>query len=253
LTAAIFQAFMRALRDLLHWRIVWLLLWPLGLALLLWVVVALLYADDVVLWLSGALLGSPLGRLLAEWLPIAAIALGLGWLLIPAVLVPLVLITTSLIIGFAGMPALIAQVAPRRHPQLERRHGGTLVGSIGNAVVAMVVFLIAALVTAPLWLLPPLWPILTAVLLGYLNQRLFRYDALAEHASAGELREICRRHRWPLFALGALVSLFSYLPFAGLLVPVVAGLAFVHFCLARLEELRGELGSAPGPDSNAAR
>ena len=244
MTAAIFQAFMRALRDLLHWRIVWLLIWPLGLSLLLWIVVALLYADDVVLWLSSAMLATPLGHLLDQWLPVAAIALGLGWLLIPALLVPLVLITTSLVIGFAGMPTLIAQVAPQRYPNLERRRGGTLAGSIWNAVVAVVVFVIVALVTAPLWLLPQLWPVLAALLLGYLNQRLFRYDALAEHASAEELREICRRHRWPLFALGALVSLFSYLPFAGLLVPVVAGLAFIHFSLARLAELRGERGDS---------
>lgn len=243
---------MRALRDLLHWRIVWLLLWPLGVSLLFWIVLALVYADDLVLWLSGSMLDSPLGRLLSQWLPLASIAVGLGWLLIPALLVPLVLITTSLIVGFAVMPALLALIAPQRYPLLERRRGGTLAGSIWNVLIALAVATLLTVITLPLWLLPPLWPVLAALLLGYLNARLFRYDALAEHASAAEMAELFRRHRWPLFWLGALVSLFSYLPFAGLLVPIVAGLAFIHFCLARLQEMR-EGSAMQQPEIRTAR
>ncbi|MCC6203087.1 MAG: EI24 domain-containing protein [Gammaproteobacteria bacterium] len=249
----IFQAFVRALRDLLHWRIVWLLLWPLGVSLLFWSVLALAYADDFVLWLSGSMLDSPLGRLLSQWLPLTSIAVGLGWLLIPALLVPLVLITTSLIVGFAVMPALIAQVAPKRYPHLERRRGGTLAGSVWNALIAIVISTILAVVTLPLWLLPPLWPMLAALLLGYLNARLFRYDAVAEHASTAEMTELFHRHRWSWFWLGALVSLFSYLPFVGLLVPLVAGLAFIHFGLARLAVLREGAPSAQRPATGAAR
>lgn len=236
----ILRATARALRDLLHWRVLWLLMWPLVIALVLWSLLAFTYSDDLVRWLSFGLSDSTIGHWLASWIPLSAFTVALGWMLVPVLLIPLVLITTSVIIGFAVMPALVAHVAPRRYPELERRHGGTLAGSIWNAMIALLVFLVLGVITLPLWLLLPLWPLLAAVLLGYLNQRLFRYDALAEHASAAEMRTLFRRHWLELFGLGALVSLFSYVPFIGLLVPLVAGLAFIHFCLARLVELRRE-------------
>jgi len=52
------------------------------------------------------------------------------------------------------------------------------------------------------------------------------------------MRELFRRHRREFFGLGVLVSLLSYVPFAGLVVPVAAGLAFIHYGLARLAGLR---------------
>jgi len=153
-------------------------------------------------------------------------------------LVPLVLATTSVIIGFASMPAMVEHVAGRSYPELARLRGGTLAGGVWNALLAVAVFLGVGLLSLPLWLVPPLWPVLAALLMGYLNQRLFRYDALTEHASADEMRAFFARHRRELFGLGVLVSLLSYVPFAGLAVPVAAGLAFIHYCLTRLAALR---------------
>jgi CysZ protein len=150
-----------------------------------------------------------------------------------------VLATASLIIGFVSMPMMVEHVAARSYPTLERRRGGTLAGGVGNALLAVGVFLGLGMLSLPLWLVPPLWPLLAALLMGYLNQRLFRYDALAEHAAADEMRELVTRNRRELFGLGVLVSLLSYIPFAGLAVPVAAGLAFIHYCLRRLSALRG--------------
>ncbi len=73
---------------------------------------------------------------------------------------------------------------------------------------------------------------------AYLNQRMFRYDALAEHASAAEFAHILRTSRGDLFLLGALLSLLLYVPLINLLAPVFSGLAFTHFCLARLARVR---------------
>jgi hypothetical protein len=94
--------------------------------------------------------------------------------------------------------------------------------------------------TLPLWLVPPLWPVLPVVLFGYFNQRVFRYDALAEHASALEIAEIVRRHRGELFLLGAALALIGHVPLLGLFMPVYGGLAFIHYGLQRLGELRSE-------------
>lgn len=235
----ILQACGRGLRDLFHPKMIWLVVWPIGVSLAIWIILAIVFGDDAVAWLSTTLSGSTIGQWIGRWLPVREITGGLGWVLLIVLLVPLVLATASVIIGIFSMPAMVEYVAARTYPQLERRRGGTFAGSVWNAVLAVAVFLGLGIVSLPLWLVPPLWPVLAAVLMGYLNQRMFRYDALAEHAGADEMRDMFTRYRRELFGLGVLVSLLSYIPFAGLVVPVAAGLAFIHYCLARLAALRG--------------
>jgi len=234
----ILQACVRGLRDLFHPKMIWLIVWPIGVSLALWILLAIFFGDDAVAWLASTLGGSTVGQWAGRWLPVREVAGGLGWVLLIVLLVPLVLATTSVIIGFASMPAMVEHVAGRSYPELARLRGGTLAGGVWNAVLAIAVFLGVGLISLPLWLVPPLWPVLAALLMGYLNQRLFRYDALAEHASADEMRSFFAKYRRELFGLGVLVSLLSYIPFAGLAVPVAAGLAFIHFCLTRLAAQR---------------
>jgi len=242
----IFQACVRGLRDLLHPKMIWLVVWPIGASIALWLVLAIFFGDDAVVWLSSTLSESTVGQWVGRWLPVREVTGGLGWVLLIVLLVPLVLATASVIIGLVSMPAMVEHVAGRTYPQLERRHGGTLAGSVRNTVLAVAVFLGIGILSLPLWLVPPLWPVLAALLMGYLNQRMFRYDALAEHAGADEMRAFFARYRRELFGLGVLVSLLSYIPFAGLVVPVAAGLAFIHYCLARLAVSRGG-HSSPHP------
>jgi hypothetical protein len=232
------KALVDALGDLFHPRMLWLVVWPLGVAILAWIMIGALIGGDVVAWLTTSLRASAVGEWLAQWLPLDAMTTGLGWLLLLALVVPLVLVTASLIVGFVAMPAMVKHVADRSYPALARRSGGTVAGSVANALVATAVFIALGALSLPLWLVPPLWPVLAAALMGYLNQRLFRYDALSEHASAEEMSELIRRHRASLYILGVIVSLLSYVPLAGLIVPVLAGLAFIHYSLARLAVLR---------------
>jgi len=81
-------------------------------------------------------------------------------------------------------------------------------------------------------------PVLPVVLSAYLNQRLFRYDALSDHASAAEYRAILKLSRGRMYMLGALRALLYYVPLLNLLAPVLSGLAFTHFCLGELARLR---------------
>jgi uncharacterized protein involved in cysteine biosynthesis len=67
---------------------------------------------------------------------------------------------------------------------------------------------------------------------------MFRYDALAEHASAEEYQRIVRDSRGELFLLGLALAMLLYVPFLNLAVPVLSALAFTHFGLARLARLR---------------
>ena len=73
---------------------------------------------------------------------------------------------------------------------------------------------------------------------AYLNQRLFRYDAIAEHASAAEMATLFRNERGGWWGLGVLTGLVQFVPLLNLLGPVFAALAFIHYGLARLDQQR---------------
>ncbi|MFP5419789.1 MAG: EI24 domain-containing protein, partial [Gammaproteobacteria bacterium] len=73
---------------------------------------------------------------------------------------------------------------------------------------------------------------------AYLNQRLFRYDAIAEHASADEMARLFQDEKSGWWTLGALTGLLQFVPLLNLLGAVVAALAFIHFGLARLARVR---------------
>ena len=72
-----------------------------------------------------------------------------------------------------------------------------------------------------------------------MNQRVLRYDALAEHASEAEMARIFREQRFTMFLLGVILALVAYIPFIGLFAPVVFGLAFIHYLLEALQGARG--------------
>jgi CysZ protein len=93
-------------------------------------------------------------------------------------------------------------------------------------------------VSLPLWFLPPLWPLIPLAILSWGNQRLLRYDALAEHADAAEMARIFRERRGALYLLGFLLALLAYVPLIGFVGPVVFGLAFIRYLLGALQESR---------------
>jgi hypothetical protein len=231
-------ALSRAFFSLLHPRMLWLMVWPVLVALALWLIVALLFGSQAAQWIDAQLGSTGIVKWMVQWSVLAFIAAHLSTVVLAIAFIPLVLVTAVLIIGVFAMPAMVSYVAGQDYPALERRRGGTFAGSIWNSLAALIVFLVLAVVTLPLWVLPFLWPVIPVVLLAYLNQRVFRYDALAEHASAEEMRQVIRRHRGELVLLGAAVALVGHVPILGFFSPVYGGLVFIHFCLERLEAMR---------------
>jgi len=215
-----------------------LMVWPALVALALWLVIAAFFWGNAVAAVDAMLRGTPVVLWMYSVAPLAAIAAQLGWILLALLFVPLVLLTSTVIVGVYAMPLMVAHVAGRDYPQLERRRGGGAVGSAWNALAAVLWFAALVLLSLPMWLVPLLWPVLPVLLLGFLNQRMFAYDALAEHASRDELRRILRQDRAGLFALGTIVALAGHVPLLGIFAPVYAGLAFIHYCLGRLQALR---------------
>jgi hypothetical protein len=104
--------------------------------------------------------------------------------------------------------------------------------------------LVLVVVTLPLWIVPPLWPVIPVVLFAWVNQRLLRYDALAEHADRAEMKRIFRERRGHLYLLGLLLALLAYVPLLGFIGPVLFGLAYIRYLLGALAEHRASL-SAP--------
>ena len=234
------QSLIRAFVSLLHPRMLALMLWPVAIALALWIALAVLFWGRAVAGIDVMLRGTPVVEWMFAVAPLAVIAAHLGWILLLLLFVPLVLVTATLIIGVFAMPMMVNLVAERAYPGLDRRQGGTFAGSLWNGLLTLVWLALLVLLSLPLWLFPPLWPVLPIVLFGYLNQRVFRYDALYEHATGWEMQTLIRRHRRELFLLGIVVALFGLIPLIGFFAPVYGGLAFIHYCLARLAQLRAE-------------
>ena len=140
---------------------------------------------------------------------------------------------------------LLNHVAERHYPDLARRQGGGTAGSVWNGVVALCGMVLLFLVTLPLMLIPPLWAIVPVAVMAWVNQKLLRYDAIAEHATPEEMQAIFSKRRGSLYLLGLVLALVAYIPVIGFFAPVLFALAFIHFGLATLREMRGE--SRPGP------
>jgi hypothetical protein len=266
------DSFWRAAAYCLHPRVIALSLLPLGLMVLLALGLGYLFWDSAVnaifLWLeSSALLSAVWG-----WLQ----DLGLGGLktvaaplLVIVLATPAVVFGVLLLVALLMMPAVVSLVARRRFPALERKKGGSLVVGFFWALASTVLAVGAMIVSIPLWLIPPLILVLPPLIWGWLTYRVMAFDALADHASAQERREILRRHRMSLLGMGIVtgylgaapsvvwasgwffVAAFYFLiPLAIWIYTLVfafSSLWFAHYGLAALQRLRAESAIAPAP------
>lgn len=258
--------FGRAVLSQLHLRMLLLTVLPFLVSVLLWGVALWLGLQPMIDWLhawfsdtgSFGTAGEMLG-----WLGLGALNTVLVPLLAMWVLLPLMILTALVFVGVMAMPAIVRHVGGRWYPALEKRRGGSMLGSLWLAFYSFVVFALLWIVTLPLALFPPLTFVIQPLLWGWLTYRVMAYDALAEHASAEESRAILRAHRWPLLLIGtitgamgaaptllwlggALSVIFFPLLAAGaiwlyVLVFVFTGLWFEHYCLQALSSERARL------------
>jgi len=224
---AVFVALKRALPVLFSARIVAVVFLPLVVAAIFWMVVGWFTFAPLSRWFSAVMLGGDSG-----WTLFAAGACAALLLMLAAVL------TALAAVALLAMPVIVDAVADRDFESLAKRHGGTFVDSAVNAAVAIAVFL-------PLWLLalfllavPPIYVAVSLLLNAWLNQRLFRYDALALHAGRDEMPAVIRGARGRIFALGLVLAPLSLIPVVNLFAPIYAGIAFTYLCLGELAATR---------------
>ena len=232
----ILDALARAFRDLFQFKVLWIVIWPIMAAALLWLSMGVAFWDTFSGWIASGLTAIGIQSWL-EGVEPRWIATGIQAVLHLILFVPLVFITALVITALFAMPALISLVADRAYPQLKRESGGSIAGNLLNASLAIGVFIAIWVFTLPLWLIG-VGVVVPFIAAAYLNQRLFRYDALAEHARREEMQTLFSKYQSSWWGLGLLTGLLQFVPLLNLFAPVLAALAFIHFGLARLADLR---------------
>jgi hypothetical protein len=277
--SSLLDSFWRAVAYCLHPRVIALSVLPLllmaGLALVLgyffWepaldAVKATIASWEMMSTLIGWLEGVGLSGLKAAIAPLVVVFLS----------TPIIVVVSLLVVAALMTPAILTLVTARRFPTLERKHGGSLAGSVFGTLWATLAALAALILSVPLWFVPPLVLIVPPLIWGWLTYRVMSYDVLAEHASREERRELMRRHRGALFGIGVVTGYLGAAPsllwvsgamalvLAPLLVPLAiwvytlvfafSALWFAHYALAALQALRAEsmiIDSPPAPAAPA--
>ncbi len=261
----LFDSFWRAASYCLHPRVIVLSLLPLMLMAGLALGLGWFFWEASIDAVRTAFDSWELLRTLIGWLENIGLA-NLKAVLAPMVVVflstPLIVVLSLLLVAAFMTPAMLALVADRRFPLLQRRRGGSLIGSTFGALWATLAALLALVVSIPLWFVPPLVLVLPPLIWGWLTYRVMTYDVLAEHASVEERRELIRRHRLSLLGMGIVTGYLGAAPslvwasgalaivLAPVLVPVAvwiytlvfafSALWFAHFGLNALASMRAE-------------
>ncbi len=234
---SVVSALVEALKTLLNPKMLALVLWPILLAIIAWLAIAFFYWASWADSLTALIQATPLEK----WMHQGYFATASSYLvkfILAVLLLAAVYLTAMLITAIFVMPIMVNHMAQKYYPDLERKKGGTIADSVANTVAAIAVYSIGWVLSLPVWLFLPVAIVLPVILMAYLNQRLFRYDALSEHASKQEYEQIIQRAAPKLYSLGAIVGLLNFVPLLNLFSPIYAGLAFIHLCLGELQRLR---------------
>lgn len=263
------DSFYRAALYCLHPRVIALSVLPLvimaalslGLGYFLW--------DNALSMVRSNLDSYELVNTMVRWLENLGLS-NLRVVLAPTLLlflvIPAIVIVSMLFVAVFMTPAMVALVAERRFPQLERKKGGSLIASLVWSLSSTVMALVALLASIPLWLIPPLILILPPLIWGWLTYRVMSYDALAEHASREERQQLIKENRVALLTIGILSGYLGAAPsliwasgamfvaMAPILVPVAiwiytlvfafSSLWFAHYSLAALQQIRKRKNAA---------
>lgn len=265
----LFDSFWRAVLYCLRPRVMVLSVLPLLLMGGLSLGLGYYYWDNALeavrLWLEASTLLAGI----SSWLQFVGVG-KLNTVLAPLIVIfavtPLIVVLSLMVVALLMTPALTSLVAEKRFPTLARLRGGSFLGSLGWSLLSVMLALVALVVSIPLWLVPPLILVLPPLIWGWLTYRVMAFDALAEHASSEERREIFRRYRLHMLGIGVFCGYLGAAPSViwasgallaaafVVLVPIaiwiytlvfaLSSLWFAHFCLAALQALRAERAAA---------
>ncbi len=259
------DAFWRATFYCLHPRVIALSILPLVVMAAVALGLGYFFWDDALVAVRSNLEGFELVTSLLAWLErfgLSNLRVVLAPIIVLFLAIPVIAIASLLFVAWMMTPAMVSLVAERRFQNLERKKGGSVVTSVAWSLGSTLLAIIAMLVSIPLWLIPPLILVLPPLIWGWLTYRVMSYDALVDHASADERRQIFKEHRGWLLGIGVISGYLGAAPsvlwasgalfiaMAPVLVPVAiwiytlvfafSSLWFAHYTLAALQELRAK-------------
>ena len=257
------DSFWRAAMYCLHPRVIALSILPLIIMVALSLGIGYFFWEGAIAAVRGNLDSYEMVGSMVRWLETLGLS-NLRLVLAPVLLlflaIPVIVIVSLLFVAIFMTPAMVALVAERRFPSLERKKGGSMLASLIWSLGSTLLALIALVLSIPLWLIPPLILVLPPLIWGWLTYRVMSYDALVDHASSEERRQIFKEHRVQLLAIGVLSGYLGAAPsliwasgamfvaMAPILVPVAiwlytlvfafSSLWFAHYTLPALQQLR---------------
>lgn len=259
------DSFWRAAMYCLHPRVIALSVLPLAIMAVLALSLGYFYWESAVAAVRSNLESFELLATMVHWLEtlgLSSLRVVLAPVLLLFLVIPVIVIVSLLFVAIFMTPAMVALVAERRFPSLERKKGGSLVASLFWSLGSTVLAAIALVLSIPLWLVPPLILILPPLIWGWLTYRVMSYDALVDHASSEERRQIFKEHRGSLLGIGIISGYLGAAPsviwasgamfvaLAPVLVPVAiwiytlvfafSSLWFSHYTLNALDQLRNK-------------
>ncbi|HEY4664690.1 MAG TPA: EI24 domain-containing protein [Comamonas sp.] len=276
----ILDALWRALADCLRAKVIAWSLFPLLLLGLFAALLGFFWWDTAVLAVQGWLERASWLQWLWSWMGTStamasAVAAGVLVVLMAS---PILIMVALAIVAVVMTPTMVELVAQRRFQLLERKRGGGVVSSALWALSTTAIALVALVLSAPLWLVPPMIVVLPPLIGGWLTYRVMTFDALAEHASKPERQTILDMHRYRLILMGVVCGYAGAAPsivwasgvvFAAafwVLIPLAiwiyavvlafSSLWFAHYALTALYQLRAQAGggeATSAPSSSGHR
>jgi hypothetical protein len=259
------DAFWRAAAYCLHPRVIALSLLPLVVMVALALGLSYFFWESTVATVHAWLLSSDWLSRGISWLEgmgFGGLKAAIAPLIVMLMATPLLVIGSLLFVAFLMTPAMVSLVAQRRFAALERKQGAGVFMSAMWSLGATGAAVLMLLISIPLWFIPPLILLIPPLIWGWLTYRVMAFDALAEHASGDERRELMKRHRAQLLGIGVVSGFLGaaptllwasgvvFLVLAPLMIAVAiwvytlvfafSSLWFAHYCLDALQRLRAE-------------
>jgi CysZ protein len=164
-------------------------------------------------------------------------------------LMPLLFIASMLAIAMFAMPWMARRIGAQSYagvPVLASANfSASFLSSLGNTLLAFAIFGgFMLLFLLSLAIMPFASPVIMVLAWALLNARVFRFDALTEHATPALRNAVIGERRWGFLALGLMASCLTYVPVLGLFVYVFVALCFIHYALDGLAQQQATRGPA---------
>jgi Etoposide-induced protein 2.4 (EI24) len=243
------SAFLKAILSQCHPRMLALLVLPIVVSLLVAVIVGVLAWTPISLWVGNHMLdsGTYVGKAY-QW----ASGLGLGGLKDVVLVAMILLIFTPLafVLGLAATAAIAMPTVARflgggGYKDVHLEGSFSLAASLANSLKALGIFFVVYLISIPLWFIPVVGLMVPWLCWSWLTARIMRFDSLLEHATGAERALLIKTNRPQYFMLGMMISSLNFFPLMILVTPVLCALAYGHFSLKALRDLRASGFKSP--------